>query len=237
MLELKERVVEGYPHVLLIHLRGALDSESAIDFEDAMVYAIEKGRNIIFDFLELEYISSTGVGALLSVLFSAKKHKKVIAIYNINQEIKMVFDFLRVKELFYEAINNEDALLYILRQVGERAFEEERKYEELVKNISSSKDHSQKDDLHYDSESKVRGRSDEVNLLEEKVKQNKNEEESKNYVNVQDKLKTEEFFDIPLIVECKTCGRKSKVKKIGVYKCPFCQATFSVLSYDKVIFS
>ena len=131
MLELKEKTVEGYPHILLIHLRGALDSESAIDFEDAIIYAIEKGRNIIFDFLELEYISSAGIGALLSILFSAKKHKRVVAIYNINQEIKMVFEFLRIKELFYEAINSEDAILYILRIVGERAFEEEKNMKNL----------------------------------------------------------------------------------------------------------
>jgi anti-anti-sigma factor len=218
MLELKEKTVEGYPHILLIHLRGALDSESAIDFEDAIIYAIEKGRNIIFDFLELEYISSAGIGALLSILFSAKKHKRVVAIYNINQEIKMVFEFLRIKELFYEAINSEDAILYILRIVGERAFEEEKKYEELVKESIK--------DIETPKKEKIGNEED------KEKKEAKSEEKS-----IEEDKKKEEFFEIPLIVECKVCGRKSKVRKTGIYKCPFCQATFSVLSYNKVIFS
>lgn len=79
--------------------RGRIDSSTSGDFQHAMDYALGKTKNIMIDFKEAEYISSSG----LRVLLSAKKalgNAGSIAITNCNQAILEILDLTGFSDLF-----------------------------------------------------------------------------------------------------------------------------------------
>ena len=76
---------------MVIALKGRLDTLTAPQLEEELNLATEGTSCLVFDFTELEYISSAG----LRVLLSAQKTMNVkgsMTVRNVSDEIREIFD-------------------------------------------------------------------------------------------------------------------------------------------------
>lgn len=73
-------------------LVGELDTTAAIEVEEALKPLLDThGRDIVIDCTDLEYIASSGLRILLSILKQAKSHDCNLVLRNVNDDIKDVF--------------------------------------------------------------------------------------------------------------------------------------------------
>ena len=84
-----EKKSEG-KNVTLV-LSGRLDTSTAPELEAEVKASVEGTENLIFDFEELDYISSAGLRVLLSALKMMNKQGKMKLI-NVNESILEIFD-------------------------------------------------------------------------------------------------------------------------------------------------
>ena len=72
-------------------LSGRLDTSTAPELEADVKTSIEGIESLVFDFTELEYISSAGMRVLLSSL-KKMKNQGSMKVINVNETIKEIFD-------------------------------------------------------------------------------------------------------------------------------------------------
>src|SRR5260370_29732932 len=105
-----ETLVEKVGDVQILHLRGRLDLTAAEEFE-ALLHGIigEGGTKIVMDCRDLQYVSSSGLGAFIS---GGKKlgpdHKLVFAA--LNRHVHNLFEMTGLVNLFEICGSKEDAL-------------------------------------------------------------------------------------------------------------------------------
>lgn len=82
-------------------LNGEMDTAAAMEVEEVLkpLYKSE-GRDIIIDCTELEYIASSGLRILISILKNAKANGSKVIIKNLNDDIKNVFKLTGFINLF-----------------------------------------------------------------------------------------------------------------------------------------
>ena len=88
MLDIK-KTMDG--NELVIALKGRLDTLTSPQLEEELNGCIDDAEVLVFDFSELEYISSAG----LRVLLSAQKTmntKGSMSVRNVSDEIREIFD-------------------------------------------------------------------------------------------------------------------------------------------------
>lgn len=84
---------------LTVALEGRLDTLTAPELEEQLEPEVEDIEKLIFDFAELEYISSAG----LRVLLAAQKEMDEMVVTNVRPEVMEVFevtgfaDFLNIE--------------------------------------------------------------------------------------------------------------------------------------------
>ena len=76
---------------LTVKLSGRLDTATAPEVEDALGLALESTRILIFDFTELEYISSAGLRVLLSAQKKMNKQGSMV-IRNVSEPVMEILD-------------------------------------------------------------------------------------------------------------------------------------------------
>ena len=75
---------------LTVLLEGRLDTNTAPELEDELS-SLDGINNLVFDFQNLEYISSAGLRIILS-LQKIMNTKGTMVIRNVNDDVKEVFD-------------------------------------------------------------------------------------------------------------------------------------------------
>jgi anti-anti-sigma factor len=82
-------------------LIGELDTAAAIDVEKALQPLYEsKGVDVVIDCEKLEYIASSGLRILLSILKKTKAGGSKVMLLNVNDEIRTVFELTGFISLF-----------------------------------------------------------------------------------------------------------------------------------------
>ena len=77
---------------LTLKLTGSLDTESAPDVEDIIEGKIAAVESILFDFYNLEYVSSAGLRVLLDTQKTMNETNKSMKIVGANEVIMEVFE-------------------------------------------------------------------------------------------------------------------------------------------------
>ena len=86
---------------LIATLSGELDTAAAMDMESALQPLYEsKGRDIVIDCTELEYIASSGLRILLGILKKAKACGSRVVLKNVNDVIREVFELTGFVNIF-----------------------------------------------------------------------------------------------------------------------------------------
>jgi anti-anti-sigma factor len=86
---------------MIATLIGELDTAAAIDVEKALQPLYEsKGVDVVIDCEKLEYIASSGLRILLSILKKTKAGGSKVTLLNVNDEIRTVFELTGFISLF-----------------------------------------------------------------------------------------------------------------------------------------
>lgn len=86
---------------MVVSLSGELDTAAAVEVEQELQVLNEHaGKDVIIDCTELEYIASSGLRILLSILKKAKACGSKVTLKNVNDDIKNVFRMTGFINLF-----------------------------------------------------------------------------------------------------------------------------------------
>ena len=93
--------IEQLEDNFLVSLEGELDSAAAVEVEQLLqpLYKTE-GRDVIIECANLEYIASSGLRILISILKGAKAGGSKVVLKNLNEDIQSVFKLTGFISLF-----------------------------------------------------------------------------------------------------------------------------------------
>ncbi len=84
--------IEQQEKKIVATLSGEMDTAAAMEVEQALQPLFNsEGRDIVIDCTELEYIASSGLLILLSILKNAKASGNKVVLRNVNDDIREVF--------------------------------------------------------------------------------------------------------------------------------------------------
>ena len=84
--------IEELEGKLVATLAGELDTAAAVEVEETLKPLMESnGKDVIIECTELEYIASSGLRILLSILKAAKTNGSKVVMRHVNEDIKNVF--------------------------------------------------------------------------------------------------------------------------------------------------
>lgn len=87
--------------LLVVIPKGDLDIYTSNKFQNQVISSFEKNQaDISIDGSNLEYLDSTGLGALISILKIVRDTDKKIIITNLKPNIKKLFDITELDKLF-----------------------------------------------------------------------------------------------------------------------------------------
>lgn len=92
----------------IIKIIGRLDASNARELKDNFVKYLEENIFFVMDFSELEFIDSTGLGAVISAFKHASEVDGDVYIANLQPKPRMVFDITRAYRIFdvYEDVES-----------------------------------------------------------------------------------------------------------------------------------
>lgn len=85
----------------LITLKGRLDTVNAVKFQqDIEALELSGGAKVVVDCEAMEYISSSGLRAFISLLKKAQKNGGNVQLLHLTPNVKEVFDMTAFSQLF-----------------------------------------------------------------------------------------------------------------------------------------
>jgi anti-sigma B factor antagonist len=94
--------------VTVLELPGrALDASNAREFKDATVPLLSPAAKLIIDMGNLEFVDSTGLGALVSCLRQAHAADGEIKLCRLTRSVRALFELVRMHRVF-EIFNTPD---------------------------------------------------------------------------------------------------------------------------------
>lgn len=99
MIDVKVKQVDDTKYM---SLQGKIDMANAMECEELMVSNLADAKKLVVDMAQLEFIDSTGVGSLVSVIRSANNKGIQFDIVNVPDGINEIFEVIGV----YEVLNS-----------------------------------------------------------------------------------------------------------------------------------
>ncbi len=96
----------------LINLKGIVDNNTYHTFIDMCTPLINK-NNMIINFKELTYISSTGIGVILKLSSVSKKNDYCVILCHISDPIIQIIKLIKMDKFFIIENNIDDAIKLI----------------------------------------------------------------------------------------------------------------------------
>lgn len=94
-------IIEEIDGKYVATLEGEMDTAAAMEVEEAMKPLYKSnGKDVIIDCTNLEYIASSGLRILLSILKDAKAGGSRVVLRNVNEDIKNVFSLTGFINIF-----------------------------------------------------------------------------------------------------------------------------------------
>lgn len=87
--------------VTILELDGGLGYDNYKTFkEDIAPYVSQEGQKLVIDLEKISYLSSWGIGALLSISSQVKKNGGAVAFANLHGEISEIIHIMRLNTVF-----------------------------------------------------------------------------------------------------------------------------------------
>lgn len=85
----------------IIKLFGELDIYVSSEFKEEMLEILEKTKDHLYlDLKDLEYIDSTGLGALIALVKAAGEKDKKVYLKDVNERIRKLFKITALEDMF-----------------------------------------------------------------------------------------------------------------------------------------
>jgi anti-sigma B factor antagonist len=86
-------------HASIIDIQGEINSYAENPLMDAYVQACTGGvRNVILNFENLEYMNSSGIGLLVTLLIRARRQNQRLLAYGLSDHYRQIFELTRLNE-------------------------------------------------------------------------------------------------------------------------------------------
>lgn len=86
---------------LTVFLEGDLDINTVKEFQDKVLKIYKDlDKDLVFDLKKLDYIDSTGLGAIITVFKEVKEKNRKLMIINAKKNIKKLFYITELDSLF-----------------------------------------------------------------------------------------------------------------------------------------
>jgi anti-sigma B factor antagonist len=110
-LALEKRTAMANTAVTIIHIEGELDSANVSEFETHLQEVLNQKRyKIVLNMKTLTYISSSGFGALASVIQNVRENKGDIKIAHVSPDVDEVIQMLEFHNIFRIFKTEDDAV-------------------------------------------------------------------------------------------------------------------------------
>jgi anti-sigma B factor antagonist len=107
-----ETLLEKTGDVRILHLRGRLDLTAAADFNTLLDRIVsEGGKKVVMQCRDLQYVSSSGLGAFITAGKKLGSSKVVFA--ELNQHVQNLFEMAGITQFFQICGTKEDALRHL----------------------------------------------------------------------------------------------------------------------------
>jgi len=97
---MSEWVFEKQGNVGVVHLKGRLDAANEKSFKEAFREWMKETNRFVLDLDAMDFMDSTGLGALLSCLKYVGESRGEIKIARIQQGPRIVFEITRASKIF-----------------------------------------------------------------------------------------------------------------------------------------
>ncbi|MFB9864596.1 anti-sigma factor antagonist [Rufibacter immobilis] len=106
--------IEEDGHAYILHLNGELDASTCLqvdrEIELALIQPIEQ---LWLDFEEVKYISSAGLGVLISHMATLEARQINLVLYGMSSHVKNVFELLGLHTIMTIVPSRKDASLQL----------------------------------------------------------------------------------------------------------------------------
>lgn len=97
--------------VYIVDVKGEMDLYNAHQLKDLVTKMMEKNiKNFVINLENVEYIDSTGIGALIAICNTLKKQDSKLAISGVHGSVKKVIELTKLTAFFPLASSLEDAI-------------------------------------------------------------------------------------------------------------------------------
>jgi anti-sigma B factor antagonist len=84
------------PQAAVIELHGDVSADGDVPIKEAYNAAVEAGNtNVVFNLAGTDYINTSGISVLISVVMAAKQQGVVVAVAGASPHYRKVFDLVR----------------------------------------------------------------------------------------------------------------------------------------------
>jgi anti-sigma B factor antagonist len=84
----------------IVSLSGRFDAAETQSFHSTIRDGFDNIMNLVLDLGKLDFIDSTGLGAIITLLKRVSEKEKDIRIANLNPKVRMVFEITRAYKMF-----------------------------------------------------------------------------------------------------------------------------------------
>lgn len=100
--------------ITVLDVDGIIDGSTVTELEERFEQLKKEGRiRFIFDFKDLEYISSAGIGFFMKEADAAKELRGVLVLMHLSPRVSRIFELLDLLDFFHITESETDALAKI----------------------------------------------------------------------------------------------------------------------------
>lgn len=85
-------------HTTIIDIKGEVTASAENALMDAYTQAGSHIRSVVLNFSDLEYMNSSGIGLLVTLLIRINRQKQRLLAYGLTEHYRQIFDLTRLDE-------------------------------------------------------------------------------------------------------------------------------------------
>lgn len=102
---------EKINYTLVVRINGRLGAASVRDYRDDLISIVDSAeKSIVLNLAGVEFIDSSGLGLLVSLLKHAREHDATLNLCNLTPQVKSLFELTRMTRIF-SIYNTEEMAL------------------------------------------------------------------------------------------------------------------------------
>ena len=89
-------------HSYVVDLDGSIDNDSYLDLEKSLTKITREGTKAVYlDMKHVDYVSSAGMGVLVSERKRSNQYSALMAITDLQPMVRKVFDMMKLSSIFF----------------------------------------------------------------------------------------------------------------------------------------